>query len=134
LSHGLSRCREDPDESGAGIQGQIAAAVVISQRTLADEKSTAPPTGFHSVMPGCAPAEAASNECRSRLRRAKTDCSGRPDGTAVPIAPTNLKRSRGIIAGNGQGRACEWIGKGTVARVAEFSTGVLAIRSLIDLP
>jgi hypothetical protein len=31
LPHGLSRCREEPDESGAGIQGHSAAAVVISR-------------------------------------------------------------------------------------------------------
>jgi hypothetical protein len=46
----------------AGVQGQIAAAVVISRRTFADEESTAPPTGFHPAMPGYAPAEAASNK------------------------------------------------------------------------
>jgi hypothetical protein len=42
--------------------------------------------------------------------------------------PTNLKGSREIIAGSGQGRACELTGRGTVARVAEFFISVLAIR------
>jgi hypothetical protein len=134
LSHGLSRCREEIDESVAGVQGQIALAVVISRRTFADDESTAPPTGVHSAIQGGAPAEVASNESRTRLRRAEADCSGRPDEKALPIAPTNLKLSRGIIAGSGQGRVCEWTGEGAVARVAEFFTSVLAIRSLIERP